>query len=418
MQLSQWMLASIALVTGGCVLPCSPGACSISGEPRFISPASRFFSTEKLIPQRTVSNTPGGNCQPRPYFTFSKYLPLVDRWTSTRTARRCADRHLLRQQFQCRKWISKHYKSGFRDAFTDIANGENGEVPAVPPPKYWNTHYRTERGKRCVELYFDGYRAGAALAATELTTMKTIGASYDWSIQKPNEPCAVPGRCNNGIGGQHASYSSGPGSSLNIGYPPGVTGQTMPFPMGQPQSDCQSCQTESPAPFAGHSDQPSVIQLNPTSPVPAIPSSPTNPPSGSHGAGSVPGPGFHQPQDQYQNSTGRYGIAPQRPQQQQQPEPDPGQRSQSLMPGVPAPGYTSPGGTRLNLPSPQNQYSSPNSDFLPNVRPPGNNSQRPDGPLTPGFSGKPPGQVLPGRLGPPDSFKSDPPVWQYPQPQR
>lgn len=415
MRLSQWMLALIALMTGGCVLPCSPGACSTSGEPRFVSPASRFFSTEKLIPQHTVCNSAGGNCQPRPYFTFSKYLPLVDRWTSTKTARRCADRHLLRQQFQCRKWISKHYKAGFRDAFTDIANGENGEVPAVPPPKYWNTHYRTERGKRCVELYFDGYRAGAALAATELTTMKTIGASYDWSIEKPRSPCAAPGRCNNGIGSQHASYLSGPGTLPNGGYSIGVPGQPTSVPMGQPHPGCQSCQSGAPTPFAGHSDQPAVIPLNPTTSGQANPSSPFNPSPGDYGSGSDPDPGFHQPHDQYQDSAGPYGVAPQRPQPQQ---PDPGQHSQNLMPGLPAPGYTSPGGTRLNLPFPQDHQSPPNSDFLPNIRPPGNNSRRANGPLTPGFSGRPPGQVLPGRLGPPDSFKSDPPVWQYPQPQR
>jgi hypothetical protein len=160
----------------------------------------------------------------------------MDKWTSSAMARRCADRYLLRQQFQTRRWISKHYKTGFRDAFMDVANGESGEVPAVPPPKYWNTHYRTEKGKQCVEQYFDGYRSGSALAAAEMNTMKTIGASYDWSIEKPKQPCAssamLAGNCGHG-----GACSTGQGCALGGGYSPGnpsFAGQMPTFPQGMP----------------------------------------------------------------------------------------------------------------------------------------------------------------------------------------
>lgn len=399
------------------MLPCSPGACSISGEPQFVSPAARFFSTEKLIPQR-VCSTPCGNCEPTPYFTFSKYLPLVDRWTSNSTAKRCADRHLLRQQFQCRKWLSKHYKAGFRDAFTDIANGENGEVPPVPPPKYWNTHYRTERGKRCVELYFDGYRAGSAMAAAELNTMKTIGASYDWSIQKPQSPCAATGQCRTGAGGP---FSGAPPIALNSSHPAGFPGHAMPFQTGLPQNGCQSCQTGSPTPFtpapfapiAPNDEQPAVIPLSPgSSRSPDTLMSP-DAGQGNYAPAAVPGMESHSPHSVHRNPTGRYGTVTQEPQQQPL-VPDSTKRSRTPLPGLPTPGYASPDGASINLPSPQRSNLSSPSDPFPGIRSP---DQRPAGPLTPGFSGNPPGQVLPGKLGPPDAFQSDPPVWQYPQPQ-
>jgi hypothetical protein len=403
MRLTLWLLASIALMTGGCVLPCSNGACSSSGEPRYVSPASRFFSTEKLIPQQ--SSCASGNCQPKPYFTFSKYLPLMDQWTSKSTARHCADRHLLRQQFQCRKWISKHYKAGFRDAFMDIANGESGEVPAVPPPKYWNTHYRTESGKRCVELYFDGYRAGSALAAAELTTMKTIGASYDWSIQKPKAPCASPGACNPGVGD----------------FAPGGAGQAMPFQyqMGMPQAGCQSCQVGSMS-----AQQPSVFPTNPQPSASGIGPANTYPSPGNYGLAPIPEQNYGQQQSPYQNSPeqsgpGYFGQGQYGPGQYQPGAGPPSQPAQEYqVPGLPAPGYAAPSGAPVSLPLPQNRPSAQNQIPQPNPGLSGAASQQQGGALTPGFSGNLPGQVWPGKLGPPDQFQSDPPAWQYPPPQR
>ncbi len=427
MRLSLWLLALTALSTGGCVFPCSNGACSSTGEPRYVTPASRFFGTERLLPQ---SNCDLGQCQPSPYLTCSKYLPFMDRWTSSAMAKRCADRYLLRQQIQTRTWISKHYKSGFRDAFQDVANGESGEVPAVPPPKYWNTHYRTEKGKRCVELYFDGYRTGSALAASEMTTMKTIGASYDWSIEKPKGPCA-PSAASAGVGnhcGHGGACSTGQGCVMNGGCSPGGPGQPvphspeMPSQFGPPPPGWQTGAMP-PEPPTVFSVGP---QTNPQSPASGIGPASSYPPSNHYGPG--PDPGFGQQPSPYQNRPSQLGVAPEpSPQQTRQFPPQTlGLPSPSVngsnsgqfnsrqglnlpSPALPTPGYAGPGGSFGGQTLPQNQSSFNNQS--------GAGSQS-GGPLTPGFSGPPGGHVRPGKLGPPDEFKSEPPAWRYPAPQR
>lgn len=426
MRLSLWLLALTALSTGGCVFPCINGACSSSGEPRYVTPASRFFGTERLM---RPSNCDLGQCQPSPYLTCSRYLPFMDKWTSSSMAKRCADRHLLRQQFQTRRWISKHYKAGFRDAFKNVANGESGEVPAVPPPKYWNTHYRTEKGKRCVELYFDGYRSGAALACSEMTTMKTIGASYDWSIEKPKQPCTSSAMLagNSAHGG---ACSTGQGCSLGGGCSPGHPGfagqmpaytQGMPSPMGPPSAGCNVGRM--PA------QQPSVFSVGPqpNTQHPALSNGPANsyPTPNNSRPVPIPEPGFGQQQAPNQYSPDQYGAAP-RATPQQSPNSTntfpnlPSPRAESFesgrglnlpSPALPTPGYAGSGGNVGTQPSPQNQFSR-SFNNQPGTRP----QQR--GPLTPGFSGPPQGQVLPGKIGPPDQFKSDPPAWQYRSPQQ
>ncbi len=429
MRLSLWLLALTALSTGGCVFPCSNGACSSTGEPRFVTPAARFFGTEKLLPQTVLSSQCDlGQCQPSPYLTCSKYLPFMDKWTSSAMAKRCADRYLLRQQIRCRRWISKHYKAGFRDAFQDVANGESGEVPAVPPPKYWNTHYRTEKGKQCVELYFDGYRSGSALAAAEMTTMKTIGASYDWSIEKPKTPCCPSPNCNTGNG---ARCSTGPQCSPGGGCSPGGMGQSLPtFPQAMPS------QFGAPAfgqPTAGYQsgglppEPPTVFSVSPQATPPASGIGPANsyPPPNQLGPAPTPNPGFGQQPNQYQGPPNQYGAAPGPiPQQSQDyanpvpnlPSPtangfDSGRSLNLPAPALPTPGYSSPGGNTGVQTAPQNQLSQPFNNQS-NAGSPQND------PLTPGYSGSPQRQIRPGKLGPPDQFKSDPPAWQYRAPQR
>jgi hypothetical protein len=423
------------------VFPCSNGACSSTGEPRYVSPASRFFGTERLM---RPSNCDLGQCQPSPYLTCSKYLPFMDKWTSSAMAKRCADRYLLRQQIQTRTWISKHYKAGFRDAFQDIANGESGEVPPVPPPKYWNTHYRTEKGKQCVELYFDGYRSGSALASSELTTMKTIGASYDWSIQKPKSPCGPSPNGNTGNCGHGGACSTGQGCSISgsyspsNGYSPAGPGQAMQFAQGFPQG----MPTQFGPPTAGCQnggmppEQPSVFAVGPqkNSQPPASGIGPANsypnpngyPDPNNYGPAPTPDPGFGYQQNPMQHSPGQFPEA--NPGATQHPSPayaNPvpnlpspsanGFNSRSNVnlpaPALPTPGYADSGGSFSPQESPQDQYSQPYNNQN------GTGSQQ-GRPLTPGFSGPPQGQVKPGKLGPPDQFKSDPPAWQYRSPQR
>ena len=229
--------------------------------------------------------------------------------------------------------------------------------------------------------------------------MKTIGASYDWSIQKPKGACASPptnGGCAPGGPSQSNSFSSG-----------GAPG----MPPQQPSVFAVGPQMNPQAPAAG---------IDPANSWP-----PQNNYQNNYDVSPAPAPGFGQQFHSYQNSPAPYGAGPEAMPGQSPnstypyPDlpmpsagrPDTGQNLNLPSPTLPTPGYASPGGAFNTQPSTQNQYSQP-----ANNQP--NGSAQQGGPLTPGFSGTPRGQVTPGKLGPPDQFQHEPPAWRYPTPQR
>lgn len=59
---------------------------------------------------------------------------------------------------------SSHFKDGFEQAYLDIANGYSGNVPAVPPRKYWTAYYRTPPGRERANQWFEGYQLGGEQA--------------------------------------------------------------------------------------------------------------------------------------------------------------------------------------------------------------------------------------------------------------
>jgi hypothetical protein len=57
------------------------------------------------------------------------------------------------------------YIMGFRDGFVDFVYlGGTGEPPPVPPRQFWNVMLRSPEGNERANLWFDGYRHGAAVA--------------------------------------------------------------------------------------------------------------------------------------------------------------------------------------------------------------------------------------------------------------
>ena len=65
----------------------------------------------------------------------------------------------------CQGGTDAHFRDGFVDGYADFLNlGGTGEPPLAPPPQYWNAKYRTRSGRERVQRYFNGFRAGAALA--------------------------------------------------------------------------------------------------------------------------------------------------------------------------------------------------------------------------------------------------------------
>lgn len=74
------------------------------------------------------------------------------------------------------------YKEGWKAGYYDVARGENGCVPAVPPQKYWDCKYQRPEGQLCVCTWFEGYRDGVEAA-------RAMGAWYCRTI--PASPTAV-----------------------------------------------------------------------------------------------------------------------------------------------------------------------------------------------------------------------------------
>lgn len=190
----EWLAVAMALCASGCIAPCTGGVCN-SPASLFRLPTPRYNATECVTDNGCgEAECEKGSCKPQPYFTFNKYCPWFDEWHTTSTAKRCANRILLKQQWQTLKLMPADYRKGFRQAFVDVAHGSDGELPAVPPPVYWNAHFRSDSGQQKAEYWFSGYRAGAAMAAVQLAPMKRIAASYDWTVQKPKSPF-VGGEC-------------------------------------------------------------------------------------------------------------------------------------------------------------------------------------------------------------------------------
>lgn len=241
----RWLAVTMLLLSGGCITPCFNGVCN-SKESLYVSPMARFGSVERKVPECGPSG-----CKSMPYFTFGKYWPFMDQWKTTKAATSCARKNLWKQMWETKRWINAHYRAGFTKAFVDVANGGNGELPPVPPPQYWNAHFRSSKGQWRADRWFDGYRAGAAMALVQMQPLRRITASYDWSIEKPREPFVTPTMgLNNGCG-----IPGGGGIIPSGGFMPGPQGypdpQGYPGPPGGPQGfPYQS------GPGGGYSNQP------------------------------------------------------------------------------------------------------------------------------------------------------------------
>lgn len=408
LRVSGRMLACVVLLlacSSGCVMPCLTGACN-SKEPLYVSPMARFGAVETRIPE----------CEPVkagkawPYFTFGKYWPFLDQWKTTTTATKAARRILWRQMWDTKSWINAHYRAGFTQAYIDVANGGNGELPPVPPPQYWNAHFRSAKGQWRAERWFEGYRAGSAMALVDMQSLRRITASYDWSIEKPKPPFASSPL---GVG----NVGLGPGCPPVVqtgGY--GMPGQQQfgPQQFGQQQFGPQSVPrggypTQQTAP--GYGQAPPGYGQAPWGPsAPGTPYSQPGPPHQSAPSGAF-NPGAMPPSNP--------GLAP-------GPGAAGGLQSQ---PPATSPGFQA---------QPTNPVPGARGSAEPGPIPPGNlqatPAQRDSGGLLPGHSGSGnnvtpapggswqggPQQAEPKRLVPgfspnanlPANIPNDPPVWR------
>jgi hypothetical protein len=89
-----------------------------------------------------------------------------DRRRSVEAYRQWADAALADEAGRCPDLFGEpDYVMGFRDGFVDFVYlGGTGEPPPVPPRHFWNVMLRSPEGKVRANLWFDGYRHGAAVA--------------------------------------------------------------------------------------------------------------------------------------------------------------------------------------------------------------------------------------------------------------
>ena len=64
----------------------------------------------------------------------------------------------------CQRDYADHFENGFVAGYTDVCQGGDGYVPALPPEDYRSFEYQSADGSRCVNSWFEGYPAGVAAA--------------------------------------------------------------------------------------------------------------------------------------------------------------------------------------------------------------------------------------------------------------
>ena len=61
--------------------------------------------------------------------------------------------------------FSPDYGYGFRDGFADYLDAGPGNVPALPPRRYWKGRYQSPDGHQAILDWYDGFAHGARVAA-------------------------------------------------------------------------------------------------------------------------------------------------------------------------------------------------------------------------------------------------------------
>lgn len=89
---------------------------------------------------------------------------------------------------------STDVQDGYRSAFVDVALGASGEVPPVPPERYWSTCYRTAEGHAAAQDWFAGYTVGASRAlATCRHQFRTVPSAGRTQFGAESTPSTVQG---------------------------------------------------------------------------------------------------------------------------------------------------------------------------------------------------------------------------------
>ncbi len=147
------------------------------------------------IGRRSICDS--GECGPLCRLASGEYYSrCLDEQLASHEAVRRANRSMRRTYAEA---PSFDFQDGYRRAFVDVALGGDGQVPSVPPERYWSTCYRTAVGHQLAQDWFAGYVCGAGRALSlyryqfnEVATSGMTGleetAHLDTSWQVPAGP--------------------------------------------------------------------------------------------------------------------------------------------------------------------------------------------------------------------------------------
>ncbi|WP_417381693.1 hypothetical protein [Gimesia sp.] len=157
-------------------------------------------------------------CSPHPYHSLDGYQADLDKIVVKHAAKKCARESLKTISCNCKDKPSKAFRKGYQQAYIDIALGESGEVPPVPPEEYWAAHYRTPEGYLEIQEWFTGYKLGAEHALSggryDYDEIATPYSQYDWNqpaVEHWDPGTAYPSQ---GLPEVHSEQQAAPPASI------------------------------------------------------------------------------------------------------------------------------------------------------------------------------------------------------------
>ncbi|MFK7768372.1 MAG: hypothetical protein AB8B55_14210 [Mariniblastus sp.] len=99
----------------------------------------------------------------------------------------------------CNRAYEEHFQNGFCAGYSDVSNGGDGYVPALPPAEYRGYEFQSTDGAKCVNSWFEGYPAGVKAAKGDksgtyhdVLISRMIDSAVTQDKAKPVLPSDVP----------------------------------------------------------------------------------------------------------------------------------------------------------------------------------------------------------------------------------
>jgi len=140
----------------------------------------------------------------------------------------------------CNRQYADHFRNGFCAGFSDVSNGGDGFVPALPPDQYRGFEFQCAEGANCVAAWFEGYPEGVAAArednAGKFHTLQT-SALIDRAISQAKAPNVLPADVPVSSGSGNRTAARTPSRAPQAKPPTPPTRTAPPIPKSNPNAD-------------------------------------------------------------------------------------------------------------------------------------------------------------------------------------